>query len=111
MAVKTNEGLTSSLECVVGVKQGCPLSPTLLGMYLDDLERVFMVHHEMLDLPEISLQRVPVLLYADDLALVATSARRLQSQLDLLHAYADTRGLTINIDKTKAVIFQQSPSN
>ena len=111
MAVKTNEGLSSSFECVMGVKQGCPLSPTLFGMYLDDLERVFMVHHETLDLPEISVQRVPVLLYADDLALVATSARGLQSQLDLLHAYADTWGLTVNIDKTKAVIFRQSPSN
>ena len=43
-----------------------------------------------LDLPEISVQRVPVLLYADDLALVATSGRGLQSQLDLQHAYADT---------------------
>ena len=33
------------------------------------------------------------------------------SQLDLLHAYADTWGLTVNIDKTKAVNFRQSPSN
>ena len=70
-----------------------------------------MVHHEMLDKPEISVRRVSVLLYADDLALVATSARGLQSQLDLLHAYADTWGLTVNIVKTKAVIFRQSPSN
>ena len=58
---------------------------------------------KLVNLPEISVQRVPVLLYADDLALVATFARGLQSQLDLLHAYADTWGLTINIDKTKAV--------
>ena len=73
MAVKTNEGLSSSFECVVGVKQGCPLSPILFGVYLDD-------HHEMLDFPEITVHRVPVLLYADDLALVATSARWLQSR-------------------------------
>ena len=79
-------------------------------MYLDDLEQVFMVPHEMLDLPEVSVQRVPVLLYADDLALVATSARGLQSQLDLLHAYADTWGLTVNIDKTKAVISGSRPA-
>ena len=46
-----------------------------------------------------------------NLAPVATSARGLQSQLDLLHVYADTWGLTVNIDKTKAVNFQQSPSN
>ena len=111
MAVKRNEGLSSSFEYVVGVKQGCFLSPTLFGIYLEDFVRVFMMHHEMLDIPKISEQWVPVLSYADDLALVATSARDLQSQLDLLHAYADTRGLTVNIYKTKAVTFQQSPSN
>ena len=58
---------------------------------------VFMVHPETLELSEISGQRIPVLLYADDLALVATSARGVQAQLDLLHAYADTWGLTVNI--------------
>ena len=70
-----------------------------------------MVHYEILDFTEILVKRVPVLMYADDLALVATSAKGLQSQLDILHAYADTWGLTVNIDKTKAVIFGQSPSN
>ena len=60
MAVKSSEDVSPSLECVIRFKQGCPLSPTLFGMYLDDLEKVFMVHHEMLDLPEISVKWVPV---------------------------------------------------
>ena len=111
MAVKTPEGLSEPFECVMGVKQGCPLSPTLFGMYLDDLEQVFRVHHDLLDLPSLLVQRVPVLLYADDLALVATSPEGLQAQLDLLHAYAAKWKLTVNIDKTKAVIFRQSSTN
>ena len=86
MAVKTPEGLSEPFECVMGVKQGCPLSPTLFGLYLDDLEQVFRVHHDLLDLPSLPVQRVPVLLYADDLALVATSPEGLQAQLDLLHS-------------------------
>ena len=59
----------------------------------------------------ISLERVLVLLYADDLALVATSLEGLQAQLDLLHAYAAKWKLTVNIDKTKAVVFRQSSTN
>ena len=50
MAVKTSEGLSEPFECVMGVK-GCPLSPTLFGLYWDDLEQVFRVHHDLLDFP------------------------------------------------------------
>ena len=53
------------------LSKGCPLSPTLFGLYLD--KQVFRVHHDLLDLPSLPVQRIPVLLYADDLAQVATS--------------------------------------
>ena len=69
------------------------------------------MHHDLLNLPSLLVQRVPVLLYADDLAMVATSPEGLQAQLDLLHAYAAKWKLTVNIDKTKAVIFRQSSTN
>ncbi len=34
-----SEGVTSSSRCQQGVKQGCPLSLLLFGLYLDALER------------------------------------------------------------------------
>lgn len=111
MAVNTPEGLTATFEAVMGVKQGCPLSPTLFGLYLDDFEQALEANHIGLDLPVLPVQRVPALLYADDLALVSTSKEGLQAQLALLHAYAAKWRLTVNIDKTKAVVFQAAASS
>ena len=36
--VQTQTGLTNAFRCTIGVEQGCPLSPNLIGLYLDDLQ-------------------------------------------------------------------------
>ena len=40
--VLTQEGLTESFGCTAGVKQGCPASPLLFGLYIDDLEKLLL---------------------------------------------------------------------
>ena len=37
MCVRSPEGYTEVFQSLLGLKQGCPLSPTLFGPFVDDL--------------------------------------------------------------------------
>jgi hypothetical protein len=64
------EGLTSTFLCRIGVKQGCPLSPLLFGLFIDGLEKRLNVLEG--DAPPMLGQLVVhLLLYADNLALMS----------------------------------------
>ena len=64
------------LQMPHGVKQACPLIPTLFGLYVDGLELLILVG-----------VMVPLLLYADDLILMSEMAAGLQQQLDALASF------------------------
>jgi hypothetical protein len=55
--------------------------------------------------PDIAGTAVKLLLYADDLVLMSKSLRGFQKQLDELSAFCKERDLTVNMKKTKVVIF------
>jgi len=76
-AVRTSEGLSEIFRCLMGVKQGCPLSPTLFGLYVDGLEK-HLLETAGIDAPELGGILAPLLLYADDLILMSTSPEGLQ---------------------------------
>ena len=106
MCVKTPAGCTPTFQSLLGVKQGCPLSPNLFGMYVDDIERLMLASAEEMGLPLMHHgRRVPPLLYSDDLVLLSTSPAGVQRQLNALHAYSNAWGLTGNAGKTKVVVF------
>ena len=49
---------------------------------------------------------MPLLLYADDLILMSTIAAGIQTQLDARASFCDQRQLTVNLSKTKVVVFE-----
>ena len=48
---------------------------------------------------------VPLLLYADDLAILSTRAEGLQSMLDALQNFSKKRRLTVSLKKTEVLVF------
>lgn len=104
-AVRLMQGISAMFRCLLGVKQGCPLSPTLFGLYVDAFEKLLLKTAGM-DAPTLLGTLVPLLLYADDLILMSTTAAGLQKQLDVLASFCETRQLTVNLTKTKVVIFE-----
>ncbi len=89
-----------------GVRQGCNLSPTLFNIYINELA-------EALDrsgsIPGLALHdsEVKCLLYADDLVLLSPTAEGLQHSLALLEQYCEEWALTVNLDKTRVMVFQK----
>ena len=41
--IKGHHGLSQAFESIMGVKQGCPLFPTLFGLCIDKLEEVLLI--------------------------------------------------------------------
>ena len=102
-AVRNQEGISDIFDCLMGVKQGCPLSATLFGPFVDGLEQHLMdtLGH---DAPSLSGVLIPPL-YADDLTIMSTTPEGLQRQLNALQLFCEQRPLNVNLAKTKVVTF------
>jgi hypothetical protein len=107
--VRTSQGLTDSFESTWGVKQGCPLSPLLFSLYVDPMEEELLTEDatDEIDGDFLSLAGVPVpcLLFADDLVLLSSTRAGLQAMLGTLERFSRRTGLTVNMGKTKVVVF------
>ena len=102
--VKVEGFISDSFSSNVGVKQGCVLSPLLFNIFLSDLPDIFSNECDPARLSDVNIS---CLMFADDLVLISESAHGLQSCLTKLQKYCDKWCLTINIDKTKVIIFNK----
>ena len=102
--------------CNIGVRQGENLSPLLFALFIKDFYNciegkyrglsVNNCYPTLLDNDIVMLTRF-VLLYADDTIVLAENACELQNALDAVHDYCDMYKLTVNIKKTKIIVFSR----
>ena len=100
--IKLKNGFLDPIVSNLGLKQGCPLSPMLFNLYIDDMKDIFDNECDPVTIQNKDLYHF---LYADDLVLVSTSAMGLQRSLHNLSQYADLKCLTISIKKSKTMTF------
>lgn len=99
-AVWTGTGLSDYFNTTTGVKQGCLLSPMLFSIYLNDL-------HDYLEgglfVDDINLR---VLMYADDIVILADDPNTLQRMIKRLEMYCKKWGMEVNQVKSEIMVFR-----
>lgn len=98
-AVWDGQKLSDWFNTNSGVKQGCVLSPALFALYINDLASSVgggTIVGETL---------INVLMFADDIVLIAETPEELQTMIKNLEKYCQLWGFVINPLKSKIMIF------
>lgn len=102
-------------SCNIGVRQGENLSPILFSLFLNDLEQFLASNgidgitckgHELDDEFGMYL-KIFLLLYADDTIIICENEQDLHKALNVFNEYCKEWKLTVNVKKTKVVIFSK----
>ena len=105
--VRGEGGNTDFFNCPSGLKQGCILSPMLFSYLIQVVRNE--VHktggHGIQLFPDVS--EILMLLFANDLVLIADSPYELQIKLNVLNDISQRLGLVVNFEKSKIVVFSQ----
>ena len=100
--VKVGSDRTDWFGLDVGVRQGCVLSPILCSIFIDGLAKELKKCRG-----GVRVDGLPVLLllYADDIVLIAKNRRELQKMLDVVTEYSRRWRFELNKKKSQVVIF------
>lgn len=90
-SVWTPLGKTEPFLVASGLRQGCLLSPLLFALYVNDLEDEFEKGMQ------VGTQLIKVILYADDIVIMAENPVALQKNIFKLEGYCEYRYRSIYI--------------
>jgi hypothetical protein len=101
--VRVNSFYTDWFDVKSGVRQGCILSPFLFNLFINDLA----IYLKSLDLGiQCGNDKICMLLYADDIVLMAENEQDLQCLLNALKEWCNSNDMHINFNKSQVVHFR-----
>ena len=105
VCLKLNDQITPVIKTVMGVRQGCVLSPLLFNIYMADFPKCLS--------QDVGVQLtddyiINCILWADDIILLSQSEKGLNTLLKELQIYSTENQLKVNTDKTKCMIFNKT---
>ena len=97
--------LSDFFDFYIGLMQGEICSPLLFAFFISDIENSLQENADAgITLDQLSLY---LILFADDAVLFSDTPEGLQLSLDKLHVYCERWNLTVNVDKTKIMVFRK----
>ena len=118
--IRANNNVSDFFQVNVGVRQGENLSPVLFALFLNDMNdfmsntmsglQTVANEANICDMDEGHVNvflKLFLLLYADDTAVFAETAKKLQEGLNQTKIYCDLWKLKLNASKCKVVIFSR----
>ena len=109
LSMRVNGVTGDSQAPSMGLRQGCPLSATLFGLFIDGLHHYLETAVPMGGIQVLHM-RLRELVYADDICLLDSSPEQLQALIDALAAYCATLHMEISVPKTKVMIVSAAPA-
>jgi hypothetical protein len=104
----TAQDLSDFIGSTISVMQGCPLSPSLFGIYVDEIESFLQEHIQECDGHFLEHVLISQFLFVNDLILLTYSPKGLQRKINVLSIFCDLQRLTISMGKMKVMIFNAS---
>ena len=104
--VKVNNGLTQFFYCHIGTRQGCVSSPIIFSLFINNLISYLKTKCDWGIFVTDQIEDIIGLLFADDVASFSDTIVRLQHQINCIHRFCESVGMSLNLLKTNIIVLR-----